>query len=109
MNMIKDTLVKPFLRNEKLSFLLMISSPMKLRIMAFLAKATGTMAAALIPRSPSESQSTLSPVANAINMQSDVETDVGMHITIAGSIDSITYGPNWAKLHNTICPSIRMM
>ena len=90
-----DIFPAPFFLMEKLSFLLMMSSPRKILMNVLRQSATGMRAAAFMPMRPSESQSTDSPVANAMNMQREVPIDRGMHITIAGRIVSIRYGPRY--------------
>jgi hypothetical protein len=61
----------------------------------FLAYATGMSADALIPISPSASQSTESPVINASSMHRLVLMVRGMHNTIAGRMEITKYGENW--------------
>ena len=97
-----DTFAVPYLLNENLSFLVMRSSPKNILIMLFLAKATGMSEEALMPMSPSDSQSTASPLPNAMNMQTTVLIVSGMHSIIAGSMDRVMYGPRGEKLHNMI-------
>jgi hypothetical protein len=79
--------------NEKLSFLVIRSSPKNILAMDFLARATGTSDAALMPIRPSDSQSTANPLAKAIIIHAGVLIFNGMHRTIAGSTDSMMYGP----------------
>ena len=53
-------------------------------------RATGTSASAFSPMTPSAITSTARPVANPMVIHTSVLTDTGMHITIAGRIDSVT-------------------
>ena len=91
-----DILPAPFLLTEKLSFLFMMSSPRKILMKVLRSAATGMRDAAFMPISPSESQSTASPLANAISMQTGVLIVSGMHMTMAGRRVSIRYGPSAA-------------
>jgi hypothetical protein len=49
--------------------------------------------AAFIPIRPSDSQSTARPLANAMNIHEIVLILSGMQRTMAGSTDSVMYGP----------------
>jgi hypothetical protein len=59
-------------------------------MMPFLSAATGKRAAVLSPRRPSDSRSTVKPLAKAMSMHVIVLIPVGMHKIIAGSILSRT-------------------
>ena len=89
----KNILEKPFFLIEKLSFLIMRSFPMNVLIKGLRRAATGRIADVLSPMRPSEIQSTDSPLMNVISRHSGVLTLRGMHNTIAGSMDSVMYGP----------------
>jgi hypothetical protein len=68
---------------------------MKIRMMVFLAKATGRIAEVFRPIRPSASQSMDSPAPKAMRRQIGVLMDNGMHIIIAGRMDKVIRGVNW--------------
>ena len=86
----KSIFVNPFFLIEKFSLLAMRSSPMNVRMNGLRIRATGTMAAVLSPISPSEIQSTASPVTNAMSRHKGVPVVSGMQRIMAGSSESIT-------------------
>ena len=85
-----DIFIVPFFLNEKDSPRVIRSSPRNILIIGFLRRATGTNAAALMPTSPSESQSTHSPLAKAASMHPIVPVLMGMQRIIAGKMESMT-------------------
>jgi hypothetical protein len=91
--MAADIFAVPYLLNEKLSCLVIRSSPKNILAIGFLARATGMREAAFIPIRPSDSQSTARPLANAMNIHEIVLILSGMQRTMAGSTDSVMYGP----------------
>ena len=88
-----DIFPAPFFLMEKLSFLLMMSSPRKILMNVLRQSATGMRAAALMPMRPSESQSTDNPVIYILRLtsQSDIGKDsaIGQKYALRHIADTI--------------------
>ena len=92
--MAAEIFTAPFFLNVNISLLFIRSSPRNMRMTVFLVRATGSSAATLSPSTPSDIQSTARALAKAISMHMMLLFFSGRHRIIAGSMESVIYGPS---------------